>query len=70
MWRYNMIKKFIIGFNYDDVRYFIKNNPEYVFLNKKEQLEGTINPHVILSTKAFRRKDIPELMAFLETRMQ
>jgi len=65
-----MIKKFIIGFNYDDVRYFIKNNPEYVFLNKKEQLEGTINPHVILSTKAFRRKDIPELMAFLETRMQ
>jgi len=70
MWMYNMIKKFIIGFNYDDVRYFIKNNPEYVFLNKKEQLEGTINPHVILSTKAFRRKDIPELMAFLETRMQ
>jgi len=49
---------------------FIKNNPEYEYLNKKEQLEGTINPHVILSTKAFRRKDIPELMAFLETRMQ
>jgi hypothetical protein len=33
-----MIKKFIIGLNYDDVRYFIKNNPEFEFLNKKEQL--------------------------------
>jgi hypothetical protein len=65
-----MIKKFIIGLNYDDVRYFIKNNPEFEFLNKKEQLMGTINPHVILSSKAFRRKDINELMEVLQTRMQ
>ena len=65
-----MTKKFIIGFNYEDVRYFIKNNPEYEFLNKKEQLLGTINPHVILSSKAFRRKDITELMEVLKTRMQ
>jgi hypothetical protein len=65
-----MTKKFIIGLNYDDVRYFIKNNPEYEFLNKKEQLMGTINPHVILSSKAFRRKDINELMEVLQTRMQ
>jgi len=65
-----MTKKFIIGLNYDDVRYFINNNPEYEFLNKKEQLMGTINPYVILSSKAFRRKDITELMAFLKTRMQ
>ena len=65
-----MIKKFIIGLNYDDVRYFIKNNPEFEFLNKKEQLMGTINPYVILSSKAFRRKDINELMEVLQTRMQ
>jgi hypothetical protein len=65
-----MIKKFIIGFNYEDVRVFINNNPEYEYLSKKEQLLGTINPHVILSSKAFRRKDITELMEVLKTRMQ
>ena len=65
-----MTRKFIIGLNYEDVRYFIRNNPEYEYLNGREQLHGTINPHVILSSRAFRRKDIRELMEYVQTRMR
>jgi len=65
-----MTKKFIIGLNYEDVRYFIRNNPEYEYLNGKEQLMGLINPQVILSSRAFKRKDIRELMEYVQTRMQ
>ncbi len=65
-----MTRKFIIGLNYEDVRIFIKNNPEYEYLNEREQLMGLINPHVILSSRAFRRNDISELMAYVQTRMR
>ena len=65
-----MTRKFIIGLNYEDVRYFIRNNPEYEYLSCREQLMGLINPHVILSSRAFRRKDIRELMEYVQTRMQ
>jgi len=63
-------KKFIIGFNYADVHGFIKNNPEYEYLSNKEQLIGLINPQVVLSSRAFGRKDIREIMAFWQTRQQ
>jgi len=65
-----MTRKFIIGLNYEDVRIFIKDNPEYEYLNGREQLMGLINPHVILSSRAFRRKDITELMEYVKTRMR
>ena len=65
-----MTKKFIIGLNYEDVRYFIRNNPEYEYLNGREQLMGLVNPHVILSSRAFKRKDIRDLMEYVQTRMQ
>jgi hypothetical protein len=31
---------------------------------------GLINPHVILSSRAFKRKDISELMEYVQTRMR
>ena len=36
----------------------------------KEQLMGLINPQVILSSRAFKRKDIRELMEYVQTRMR
>lgn len=79
-----MSKTFILGFNYDEAKEYMRKNlkdlmnPEdsmnpgnyYIILNRIEQLQGTINPDVRILPNAYRREDYNEFIDYIRTRQR
>lgn len=72
-----MNKTFILGFNHDECRSFIRKNPkdsmnpeDYIILNRIEQLQGTVNPDVKILPNAYRREDYNEFIDYIRTRQR
>ena len=62
-------KVFILAFNYEEARQYIRKNPgQYVILNRLEQLYGTINPNVIILPNAYRREDYGDYVDVIRSR--
>ena len=63
-----MNKTFILAFNYEEARQYIRKNGEYIVLNRVEQLYGTINPMVVITPNAYRREDFTDMMDMIGMR--
>jgi hypothetical protein len=67
-----MNKVYILALNYSEAKGYMNNNPEYnteyIVLNRPEQLYGTINPEVIVTSRAFHREDYNEFIDVIRTR--
>lgn len=71
-----MNKTFILAFNYDEAKNFIRKrnegNPleltEYIILNRREQLLGTVNPVVKVLPNAYRREDYNDFIDMIRMR--
>ena len=64
-----MNKTFILAFNQQEARSFIKKNPdEYTVLHSPDQLRMERTPRVMILPNAYRREDYTDMMDAISMR--
>ena len=64
-----MNKTFILAFNQQEARSFVKKNPgDYTVLHSPDQLMGIQKPRVIILPNAYRREDYTDMMDAINIR--
>ena len=60
---------YILAFNYNEAKSFIKDNPtDYIILNRPEQLLGTERPLVKITPNAYKREDYTDIIEMIHIR--